>query len=314
MAEGGGEFGYEDPDLDSRVDHDDDDDEEQEVERTQPFQPGAASTPYQPGAPYHVGEQTEMRTLQHEQSGLPDTSYAETSFMGEDTPLLGDFIHTDDKPAMLERAKEKIRRWFPKVDFKKLGPIGFSKKANESEIVSFGPRGEGGGVSPKFSRLATKGYKKTFTDAKKAALGPRAEDIIAEDRDTIREMKQREKEAEIQLQQAETLASQREEEKKEVEVLRRKMEQTDAQIDAIQENQGSKLESEAELRRLKEVKRTIKAILKTREKNWTRLQKKQETEKKNKKRLTDSGPASQQKKVKQTPWKKGSTKQNRWTP
>ena len=75
MAEGGGEFGYEDPDLDNWVDHDDDDYEEQEVERTQPFEPGVASTPYQPGAPYHVGEQMEMHTMQHEQSGLPDTSY-----------------------------------------------------------------------------------------------------------------------------------------------------------------------------------------------------------------------------------------------
>ena len=36
MAEGG-EFGYDDPDLDHNIDHDDDDDE-QEVNRTQPFQ------------------------------------------------------------------------------------------------------------------------------------------------------------------------------------------------------------------------------------------------------------------------------------
>jgi len=81
MAEGGGEFGYEDPELDNRLDHDDDD-EEQEVDKTHPFQPGAASTPYQPGDPYHGGEQTEMRTMLHEQSGLPDTSY-------EEIPLLG---------------------------------------------------------------------------------------------------------------------------------------------------------------------------------------------------------------------------------
>jgi len=82
MAQGGGEFGYEDPDLDNRLDHDDSDDG-QEVNRTQPFQPGAASTPYQPGGPYHEGEQMEMRTTLHEQSGLPDTSYQ------EETPLLG---------------------------------------------------------------------------------------------------------------------------------------------------------------------------------------------------------------------------------
>ena len=52
MAEGGGEFGYKDPDLDNRLDHDDN---EQEVDTTPPFQPGAASTPYQPGDPYHGG-------------------------------------------------------------------------------------------------------------------------------------------------------------------------------------------------------------------------------------------------------------------
>jgi len=41
-----------------------DDDEEQEVYTTQPFDPVGASTPYQPGTPYRVGEQTEMHTMQ----------------------------------------------------------------------------------------------------------------------------------------------------------------------------------------------------------------------------------------------------------
>ena len=77
MAEGGGEFCYNDPDLDNQIDHDDDDDDEQEVNRTQPLQPGAASTPY------HGGEELEMQKGQHEKSGLPDTSYY------EETPLLG---------------------------------------------------------------------------------------------------------------------------------------------------------------------------------------------------------------------------------
>ena len=44
MPEGGGDFGYDDPDLDYQLNHDDDDDE-QEVDRTQPFHPGGASTP-----------------------------------------------------------------------------------------------------------------------------------------------------------------------------------------------------------------------------------------------------------------------------
>ena len=80
MAEGGREFDYEDPDLDKKIDNDND--------ATQAFEPDVVSTPYQPGAPYHEGEQTEMSFMGPEQSGLPDTSYAETSFFGKDIPLL----------------------------------------------------------------------------------------------------------------------------------------------------------------------------------------------------------------------------------
>ena len=54
MADGGYEFGYENPDLDNKLDHDDDDDDEKKVDTTRPFQLGAASTPY------HGGEQIEM--------------------------------------------------------------------------------------------------------------------------------------------------------------------------------------------------------------------------------------------------------------
>ena len=65
-----------DPDnyIDYDIDHPDDDDD-QEVNRTQPFQPGASSTPY------HGGEQHEMQTMSHEQEGLPDTSYVETPLL-----------------------------------------------------------------------------------------------------------------------------------------------------------------------------------------------------------------------------------------
>ena len=71
--EEGGEFGMDQPDLDHDIDHDD----EQEVNRTQPFQPDAESTNI-----YDDGEQYEMQTMQHEQSGLPDTSYDETPLLG----------------------------------------------------------------------------------------------------------------------------------------------------------------------------------------------------------------------------------------
>ena len=67
MAEDGGGFGYKDPELDYQIDHDD----EQEVDTTHTFKPVKYSTPY------HGGEQMEMSTFPHEQSGLPDTSYQE---------------------------------------------------------------------------------------------------------------------------------------------------------------------------------------------------------------------------------------------
>ena len=41
MAEGGFDFGYEDPDLDHKLDNDDDDDDS-EVDTTRPFQPTEA--------------------------------------------------------------------------------------------------------------------------------------------------------------------------------------------------------------------------------------------------------------------------------
>jgi len=86
-------------------------------------------------------------------------------------------------------------------------------------------------------------------------------------------MKQRLAEAENQLKQAETLSLQREEEKRELEALRRKIEQTDAKIDAIQDEQGSNLESEAELRRLKEVKKDYHTDLENKKKELDSLTK-----------------------------------------
>jgi len=128
MAEGGGEFGDGDLIHFHDIYHNDDDDE-QEVNRTQPFQPGAASTPYR------GGEQIEMQMMSHEQSGLPDTSYAET-------PLLGDFMHPEEKQTFVEKSKEYIKAHFPNVDFSKLGPISIGKKgATKGEMVVLGSKG-----------------------------------------------------------------------------------------------------------------------------------------------------------------------------
>ena len=232
MAEGG-EFGMEQPDLDHRLDYDDDDDDdEQETNRTQPFQPGTVSTPY------HGGEQHEMQTMHHEYSGLPETSF-------DETPLLTGFIHQDDKPAYLERARDFIKRKFPRVDFRKLGPIGFSKKpGNDTTIVSFGTRG---GETEIF-RKDGKGLLQKFKDKFKTSLGPEAESLIAQDNDEIRENRQRLREAEKELRDAEKLASEREKAAQEVQDLRIRIERTQASIEQL----GSNVESESELRRLQQ--------------------------------------------------------------
>ena len=75
-----------DTDLDWLLEHDDDDDDD---DTTQPFTPGAASTPYQPQDPYHGGEATEMSELN------PD-----------DIPVLVDYIDEDEKERLIEKGKK----------------------------------------------------------------------------------------------------------------------------------------------------------------------------------------------------------------
>ncbi|KAL9969145.1 hypothetical protein ACROYT_G021321 [Oculina patagonica] len=255
MAEGGGEFGYEDHDLDRDLDHnsDNDDEEEQEVDTTRPFQPGEASTPY------HGGEQHEMQTMQHEQSGLPDTSY-------EETPFLGSFIHQDDKPAMIDRAKDFIKRKFPKVNFAKLDPIGFSKKSgNETTIVSFGSKG---GETEIFKKDGT-GLLKKFTDKFKAPLGPEAESLIAQENEEIRETNRRLRESEIQVQEGQKIASEKEKAIEEVEKKKIKIERNNAIIDQL----GSAVENKSEVERLKLLNKNLEADVKNSEKEVAALEK-----------------------------------------
>ena len=63
-------------------DHDGDgedniEDDEQNLNETTPFMLSSSSTSGSPG-----GDQIQMQTMSHEQSGLPETSYTETSFGG----------------------------------------------------------------------------------------------------------------------------------------------------------------------------------------------------------------------------------------
>ena len=244
MAEGGGEFG--DGDL---IDfHHDDDDDEQEVNRTHPFQPGAASTPY------HSGEQIQMQTFNREHSGLPDTSYAET-------PLLGDFMHPEEKQTFIEKTKEYIKGHFPKVDFSKLGPISIGKRtATQGEMVVLGPKG---GETQIFKKDQS-GFLKSFTDRFTKPLGPAAEQFIAEDRNTSQQERQR---------QAKKITAEQEKKKQDIETLKQKIEKVNSQIDNIHDEHGSNVEMETKLKRLEQLKKNLETDHEKNKKELAVLQK-----------------------------------------
>ena len=157
-AEGG--FDNENRNLDYRLDRDDDgdDDEETETNTTQPFQPGAASTPY------HGGEEIEMHSMPQEESGLPETSF------DEDIPLPEGFIHKNDKPAMLEKAREFIKRRFRKWTSKKWIQLVLAKKV-EMKPTLFHLAKEV--VSLQFSRKVVKAFLNHLQISSKKLLGQR---------------------------------------------------------------------------------------------------------------------------------------------
>ena len=112
MAEGVDDFGDGDRDLDYKLD------DEQEVDTTRSFQSGASSTP-------HRGEQIVMQTMQHEQSGLPDTSYFWWNPFSR-------FFHTSGWQTCHDCKGKRI--YEKKVSKSKLWKIGFSNNG-KPEIV-----------------------------------------------------------------------------------------------------------------------------------------------------------------------------------
>ena len=246
---------------------------EEVVNETKPFLPDRVSTPYP--------EQVEMKTMLNEQSGLPDTSY-------DEPPLLGDFFSAEGKQKKVDYSTDFIKRRFPKVDLKKLDPIGISKKGTKTEVVSFGLKG---GETPIFKRDGS-GFLKAFTDKFKKYLGPSAEKLKAEENETIKEQQQRLEEAEKQKREAETIAAEREKELLEMENLEQQTERVQARIDAIHEELGSNLESEIELKRVEQLKKNHQAEYEKKKKEVAALENKPKTIKRPKKRFQEKEQSS----------------------
>ena len=244
MAEEG-DFGYDNPDLDYQIDHDDDDDDEQEVNRTQPFQPGAASTPY------HGGEQHEMQTMIDEQEGLPDTSY-------EETPILG-------AQQQIRESWDSLTRFFPEATGTNL-ETSYSKTGRLQVKMA--------GAGKKYYTLLTKeittGRERLnpkLPKEIKSSLGKSAQQILEEDQNYLKAQRQRLAEVENQERVAQEIAVKRGQIAEEIQNLAQKNERTQASIDAIQEEQGTNLENEAELNRQKQLLKNHESNLKEKKKN-----------------------------------------------
>ena len=163
-------------DYDVPDDHDDDN-----ADQTFSFGPPHSSTPY--------NEEMEMKTFQEKKSGLPETSYAETSFGGTEdlekrladlrrdaiTGLLNTTeipnaenpLSLEEKQREIQRVRDFIKTRYPNADVSKL-VISFSSK-KPMDIVVLGPKG--GEV--KIIKDNGSGFQKSFLNLTyvKKALG-----------------------------------------------------------------------------------------------------------------------------------------------
>ena len=108
---------------------------------------------------------------------------------GEGIPLLptyDDFVYTEDKETLVNRFKAFIKAMRPKVDFSKIVISLGKQKGNQGKAVALGPKG---GETVIFKQDNT--FTAKFSQQYSGALGPSAENIIAEDNTALRDSKQR---------------------------------------------------------------------------------------------------------------------------
>ena len=245
MAEAPDLYDYDDHNIDPP---DDDDDDDQEVNRTQPFQPGTASTPY------HSGEQHEMQTMSHEQEGLPDTSY-------EETPLLG-------AQQQMRDSWDSLTRLFPRASATNLETSYSKTRRLQVKMVGIGKKSY-----PLFTRDNNTGRDRlnpALPKEIKSSLGNSAQQILEQDQNSLKDQRQRLAEVENQERVAQARAVERGQEiavkrgqiADQIQDLARQSERARARIDAIQEEeQGTNLENEAELNRQKQLLKNYESDL-----------------------------------------------------
>ena len=192
-----------------------------------------------------------MQTMMHEQEGLPDTSY-------EETPLLG-------AQQQMRDSWDSLTRLFPRASATNL-ETSYSKTGRlQVKMAGIGKKSY-----PLLTREITTGRERLNPNLPKeikSSFGISAKQIVEESQASLIEQRQRLAESEKIERVAQELAVQREQIPEEIQNLVQKNERIDASIAAIQEEQGTNPESEAELNRLKQLKKIMKATLKEKKKN-----------------------------------------------
>ena len=243
MAEGG--LDNENPRLDHDLDHDgDDDDDEEEVERTRSFQPGTASTPH------HNGEQYEMHTLPREQSGLPDTSFDET------THLL---------PPQKNQTQGLVEALFPDINPQKIDSF-LDQKTGRIMVKMIGKK-----AYYLYTADSVTGVERLSPGLPKelqSALGKNAEEKITETKKKSMEDKQRFKEAKRQEKILKETEEKLQKETQEKQKLETELEQINTSITEIEKGEETQIEMQNEIDRLKTNKTRIeREIEKVKEKS-----------------------------------------------
>ena len=209
-------------------------------ETTQPFTPGAASTPYP------EGEEYEMTRLPQEQSGG-----------GETIPEAPEYTAFVDKEPLLERFRGQLKARFPKVDLSKI-VLGLGTRTGLiGKVVALGKRGGEVSIFREDGNI-TKAFEHQFG----SFLGPPAKNIIAEDNTALQDTQRRLDEAQQAEVRLNAQAQKEEQETQKRQRLETQYEQINQRIDNMVNEGGTEMERQMETDRLKRESAKLKREIK----------------------------------------------------
>ena len=253
----------EDTDVPDTADPTDPSVDDDESNTTQPFTPGASSTPYQPQGPYHGGEEHEMSQLPQEQSGQ-DT----------DPLLTGDELDQRLQQTRQGSAWADLLEMYPQankdalqVDYQK------DKQGNPRLLIKMVGRGKK--VYPLFTKSVVTSQLRenpNLSQEIKAYLGK----SMGEQMKDFQQEKTR-KEAELaakqkQLEQIQQRTAESQKLRRDMDALTNAIRDKDARMRELEDTHGGSIDTEA-IQRLKDQKRGMEAEKQAKQQQLSQLQK-----------------------------------------